>query len=253
VSATTTPAIEARVRELAPWFQNVDLHGVPTAPAHALGDYPALKWRRVSPHLPTDLSGRTVLDIGCNAGFYSVEMKKRGAARVLGLDVDPIYLEQARFVAATLEVEIELRQMNVYEVASLRERFDVVLFMGVLYHLRHPLLALDLIHEHVARDLLVCQSLLRGSDAPLAVPPDHPFSETAVFDDPRFPHLSFIEDRYSGDPTNWWIPNRACLLAMLRSAGFTATETSEPDVFLGTWRELPPGDRAGIPTGGRPR
>jgi tRNA (mo5U34)-methyltransferase len=55
--------------------------------------------------------------------------------------------------------------MSVYDVEQLGEQFDVVFFMGVLYHLRHPLLALDLIHEHVARDLFVFQSMQRGSDA----------------------------------------------------------------------------------------
>ena len=54
---------------------------------------------------------------------------------------------------------IEYRRMSVYDVAALQERFDIVFFIGVLYHLRHPLLALDLIHEHVARDLLVFQAL----------------------------------------------------------------------------------------------
>ena len=90
-------------------------------------------------------------------------MKRRGADRVVGVDHDPDYLEQARFAAEVSGVEIEFRELSAYDVAALGERFDVVLFLGVLYHLRHPLLALDLIHEHVARDLLVFQSLQRGS------------------------------------------------------------------------------------------
>jgi tRNA (mo5U34)-methyltransferase len=58
--------------------------------------------------------------------------------------------------------EIEFRKLSVYDVGQLGERFDLVIFMGVLYHLRHPLLALDLIHEHVADDLLLFQSMQRG-------------------------------------------------------------------------------------------
>ena len=69
---------------LGPWFHNIDLGGVQTAPDHFLGDYPAVKWRRFAHAIPADLSGKTVLDIGCNGGFYSLEMKRRGAARVLG-------------------------------------------------------------------------------------------------------------------------------------------------------------------------
>ena len=95
--------------------------------------------------------------------------------------------------------------------AALGERFDLVLFMGVLYHLRHPLLALDLIHEHVARDLLVFQSMQRGSAEVEPLEADYPFSEARSSTGPAFPRLHFVERRYSGDPTNWWVPNRACV------------------------------------------
>src|SRR5437588_7376526 len=140
----TTDEIQRQVRDLGQWFHNLDLASVRTAPDHFLGDYPEMKWRQFSHALPNDLTGKTVLDIGCNAGFYSIEMKRRGAERVLGIDSDEGYLAQARFAAQMSGVEIELRRLSVYDVAQLRERFDVVLFMGVLYHLRHPLLALDL-------------------------------------------------------------------------------------------------------------
>ena len=120
-------------------------------PTHFLGDYPNVKWRRFSGVIPDRLEGKTVLDIGCNAGFYAMEMKRRGAERVLGLDTDEEYLEQARFAAEVNGLRIEFRKMSAYDVGELREQFDLVIFMGVLYHLRHPLLALDLIHEHVAR------------------------------------------------------------------------------------------------------
>jgi tRNA (mo5U34)-methyltransferase len=203
-----------------------------TAPEHFLGDYPAVKWRRFSDAIPADLSGRTVLDIGCNAGFHSLQMKARGAARVLGIDADPDYLRQARFAADTIGVEIEFAEMSVYDVAALREQFDIVLFLGVLYHLRHPLLALDLIREHVVRDLFVCQSMQRGDPHEEPLEKDYPFSERAVFERPSFPRLSFIEHGYSGDPTNWWVPNRACTAAMLRSAGFRIEANPEEEVFV---------------------
>jgi tRNA (mo5U34)-methyltransferase len=80
--------IRSRVAALGPWFHNLDLNGVRTAPQHFLGDYPAVKWRRFADEISPDLSGRSVLDIGCNAGFYSIEMKRRGAARVVGIDSD---------------------------------------------------------------------------------------------------------------------------------------------------------------------
>ena len=224
--------IERRVEELGPWFHNIDLCGVQTAPAHFLGDYPTLHWRTFENALPWDLRGRTVLDIGCNAGFFSIKMKQRGAERVVGIDSDPRYLAQARFAAEVTGVDVDFRQLTVYEVPALRERFDLVLFMGVLYHLRHPLLALDLLHEHVVGDLLLFQSMQRGSADVSPVAPDYPFSETTVFERRDFPKLYFVEKKYAGDPTNWWVPNRACAEAMLRSSGFEIVAHPAPEVFL---------------------
>jgi tRNA (mo5U34)-methyltransferase len=237
----TTEAIRSRVQELGEWFHNLDLQGVQTAPSHFLGDYPTIKWNHFSDALPADLSGRTVLDIGCNAGFYSLEMKRRGAERVVGIDSNETYLAQARFAAEVLGLEVEWRRLSVYEVSRLRERFDLVIFMGVLYHLRHPLLALDLLREHVVGELLLFQSMQRGIDEVASVAADYPFRETAIFEDRGFPRLHFMEHRYAGDPTNWWIPNRACVEAMLRSSGFEIVAHPETEVYLCRCRERVPG------------
>jgi tRNA (mo5U34)-methyltransferase len=228
----TTEQIRQRIQELGQWFHNIDLKGVQTAPEHFLGDYPTTKWKRFAKALPHDLRGRTVLDIGCNAGFYSIQMKQRGADRVVAIDTDDKYLEQGRFAAKISGVDIEFRRLSVYRIAELKEQFDLVLFMGVLYHLRHPLLALDLIHEHVVKDLLVVQSMVRGSESEIDVSDDYDFWETENFDDPAFPRLFFIEKRYSRDPTNWWIPNRSCLEAMIRSAGFEIIDSPEAEVHV---------------------
>ncbi len=224
--------IAERAQALGPWFHNLDLRGVRTAPEHFLGDYPNVKWQRFRDAIPRDLAGLSVLDIGCNGGFYAMEMKRRGASRVLAVDFDADYLAQARFAAEVEGLDIEFRQLSVYDVGALGERFDVVLFVGVLYHLRHPLLALDLIHEHVARDLLVFQTLQRGSDAVPPLDADYPFWTTDIFEDPGYPKLHFIERSYSGDPTNWWAPNRAASEAMLRSAGFALLEHPEEEVYV---------------------
>src|SRR5690242_16389093 len=146
-NALSPDQIRQRVQELGQWFHNLDLHGVKTAPDHFLGDYPNTKWQRFANALPQDLRGRTVLDVGCNAGFYSIQMKLRGADRVVGVDTDDAYLAQARFAADVSGVQIDFRHLSVYQLHQLREKFDLVLFLGVLYHLRHPLLALDMLHE----------------------------------------------------------------------------------------------------------
>jgi tRNA (mo5U34)-methyltransferase len=221
-----------RIKALGPWFHNMNLNGVWTAPNHPLGDYPAMKWKRFSHAIPADLSGKSVLDIGCNGGFYSIEMKRRGARCVIGIDHDADYLAQARFAADILGLDIKFHQLSVYDVALLGERFDVVIFMGVLYHLRHPLLALDLLRAHVAGDMLVFQSMQRGSKEVAELAEDYPFTEAGIFDRPDYPKLHFIEKRYAHDPTNWFVPNRAAAEALLRSAGFVIEGHPEEEVYI---------------------
>jgi tRNA (mo5U34)-methyltransferase len=239
--------IQERVLDLGPWFHNMNLNGVQTAPGHFLGDYPNTKWKRFAQAMPPDLKGRTVLDIGCNGGFYSIEMKRRGAERVVGLDCDHAYLAQARFAAEVSQMEIEFLELSAYDVAQLDEKFDLVLFMGVFYHLRHPLLALDLIREHVAKDLFIFQSMLRGCAEAGQLEIDYPFEEESVFERPDFPQMFFIENQYASDPTNWWIPNRACVEALLRDSGFEILSHPEQEVFVCRTRELQDNHRAVYP------
>ncbi|MCP9626362.1 TIGR04290 family methyltransferase [Rhodopseudomonas palustris] len=247
---TTTLSIDEirrRVSELGPWFHNIELNGVPTAPSHFLGDYPRVKWQRFAGVVPDTLAGKTVLDIGCNAGFYAMEMKRRGADRVLGLDTDDEYLAQAKFAADVNGLDIEFRKMSTYDVGQLGETFDLVIFMGVLYHLRHPLLALDLIREHVAGDMMLFQSMLRGSPQVDAVDADYDFWTVSQFDSLGYPKMHFIEQRYAEDPTNWWAPNRACVEAMLRSAGFSIAAHPEEEVYLCRTAPRPQADGAVYP------
>jgi tRNA (mo5U34)-methyltransferase len=233
IARVRDPELQLRIDALAPWFHNINLGGIWTAPDHFLGDYPGSKFERFAPRLPRTLKGKSVLDIGCNAGFYSIEMKRRGADRVVGIDSDERYLKQAALATEVLGFsDIEFRKLDVYDVGALGEKFDFVIFMGVLYHLRHPLLALDLIHEHVAKDMMLFQSMQRGSKNVLQLDGDYDFSETDLFFEASYPKLHFVERRYSGDWTNWWIPNRACTEAMLRSAGFEIDQRIEEEVYL---------------------
>jgi tRNA (mo5U34)-methyltransferase len=224
--------LQNTIEAMGPWFHNLRINGVETAPDHFLGDYPAFKWARFQHVLPDDLEGCSVLDIGCNAGFYAIEMKRRNAGRVVAVDSDPHYLRQAEFAAREAGEAIEFHEMSVYDVARLKEKFDLVLFMGVLYHLRHPLLALDLLHEHVVKDRMLFQCMQRGEKHIATVGENHDFSDTEIFEQPGYPKLFFVEQRYADDPTNWFIPNTAAVEAMLRSAGFVIRENPERDVYL---------------------
>jgi tRNA (mo5U34)-methyltransferase len=121
--------------------------------------------------------------------------------------------------------------MSVYDVDQIEGQFDYVLFLGVFYHLRYPLLALDRIMKKVGGKLFF-QSMLRGSDAPYQTKDDYHFWKKDIFEDPAFPCAYFIEKNYSNDPTNWFIPNRSGAEAMLRSAGLEIVAHPESETWV---------------------
>ena len=233
----TQPAVLNRdelvrqIQDLGDWFHNLDLHGVPTAPNHFLGDFPNIKWKHIAKAIPEDLTGARVLDIGCNGGFYSIQLKRRGAERVLGIDVDDRYLNQARFAARQLSLDIEFQKMSVYDVDTIPGQFDLVLFMGVFYHLRYPLYALDKIIKKVGGKL-VFQTMLRGSEQAKSWDENYHFWNKEVFNHPEFPCMYFIEQSYANDPTNWWLPNASAAEAMLRSSGLEILEHPETETWV---------------------
>lgn len=232
-------ALEREIRQLGDWFHNINLLGIPTAPKHFLGDFPNLKWQHIAGALPPDLSGAEVLDIGCNGGFYSIELKRRGARRVLGIDVDDRYLNQARFAAQTLGLEIEFEKRSVYDVAGIAGQFDYVFFMGVFYHLRYPVYALDQVLKKVRPEgRLVFQSMLRGSAEVEQWQENYEFWETGQFSQPAYPCMYFVEHMYANDQTNWWIPNRAAAEAVLRSAGLEILQHPEEETWICTPRNV---------------
>ena len=217
--------ISRRIDELAPWFHNLHLPGgQETAPDHPLGDFPRVKWWEMSSSIPEDLSGWRALDVGCNAGFYSFALARRGAD-VLAIDMDEHYLRQARWAAEQFEFtgSVRFERLQVYDLARRPDRFDLVLFLGVLYHLRHPLLALDLLAEKTER-LLVLQTLTMPGDARLRTPRNLPFDSRETLLEAGWPKMAFVEHRFADDPTNWWAPSEACVEAMLRSCGLEVLE-----------------------------
>lgn len=234
MTTTPTPTIDDQLRQLEPWFHNLHLpDGRQTAPDHWLGDFPASKWQQIAPAIPEDLTGWSVLDIGCNAGFYAIELAKRGA-NVLAVDHDEKYLRQARWAAEQfgLDEQIEVRQMDVYDLYQFEESFDLVWFMGVFYHLRYPMLGLDLVCRRV-RKLLVFQTLtMPGPDTPDAAPADVDINDREHMLEPAYPKMAFIEHQLAGDPTNWWAANPAGVRAMLRAAGMQVLDCPAHEVYL---------------------
>ena len=225
--------LEHEIAELAPWFHNLHLpDGIETAPSHFLGDFPRYKWQALAPHLPARMDGWTALDIGCNAGYYSFELARRGA-RVTGIDVDPHYLRQAEWAARELGLEndIEFREMQVYDLAAEEQVYDLVLFMGVFYHLRYPLLGLDVVARRTGR-MMVFQTLTTPGMEVYPDTRDHPIHEREALLDPGWPKMAFIEHRFASDPTNWWVPNHAAVEALLRSSGMAVQAHLGHEIYL---------------------
>jgi tRNA (mo5U34)-methyltransferase len=228
-----TVSIDAEIDALGPWFHNLHLpDGTQTAPQHPLGDFPFVKWHQIAPHVPADLTGYEVLDVGCNAGFYTFEFARRGAS-VTGLDIDRRYLAQAQWAAERygLEDRVNFHEGSVYSLARSDKQYDIVLFLGVLYHLRHPLLALDIV-RNVTRGLLVLQTMTCPGRATPHTYKNIGLDERILMNSPGWPRMAFIENALENDPTNWWAPDPACVEAMLRVAGFRITGRPGHEIYL---------------------
>jgi len=224
---------DAEISAFGHWFHNLHLpDGRQTAPDHFLGDFPAFKWRELAPHLPQDLTGWRALDIGCNAGFYTFELARRGAS-VLGIDSNKHYLKQARWAAEQFGYadRVSFRHAQIYDLARVDEMFDLVLFMGVFYHLRYPLLALDIVAQRVKR-LLVFQTLEMLGDEVEKDTLDLNIHDRTPLGLAGWPKMAFIEHSFNGDLTNWWIANHAGVEAMLRSSGLRVSKRPGHEFYL---------------------
>jgi len=239
--------VEREIATLGPRFHNLHLPGdVQTAPDHPLGDFPRYKWQQMMPYVPQDLHGCQALDIGCNAGFYSFELAKRGAV-VTAIDTGARYLSQASWAAQKLQVagKIHFQLMDVYDLAALGRNFDLVLFLGVFYHLRYPLLGLDIVTS-VTHGTLFFQTLTIPQEGRLECPRNLSIMERERMLASAWPKMAFIEHSLEGDPTNWWVPNPAAIEAMLRSSGWQSLQSLGGEIYLCRDRSV------GLPMGSRP-
>lgn len=185
------------------WWHSIDLgNGLVTSGVHSLTEMQSLYQ---SLGLPENLSGKTLLDIGCWDGFYTFETERHGA-QVTSVDCwHPSNFFTAR---EALKSRAEFHEASVYEIGKDRlGSFDIVLFMGVLYHLRHPLLALENVCE-LTRDFAIIES--------------HIIDKMREGDEPAMEFYEF--DELGGQYDNWWAPNFECMVQMARSAGFARLE-----------------------------
>ncbi|NJO37520.1 MAG: DUF1698 domain-containing protein [Rhizobiales bacterium] len=182
--------------------------------------------------IPEDLSGKRVLDIGAWDGFWTFEAMKRGAREVVAIDDFSDYLgaleERHRPGWQTFDLcrdalgfdhgVCQRIEMSVYDISEERlGRFDVVFCFGVLYHLRHPLLALDRLSSICDREVFVESAILDDFSAYRGgLGAGYPGGQMV---------MEFYPDRqYGNNDTNWWVPTVHCLGHMVRSAGFQHVE-----------------------------
>lgn len=217
VGAGMARNLQAEVDALGPWYHKIDLgNGVQTK---AEGHNPAAKWQVIAPQLPEDMKGMRTLEIGCSSAYYSVKMAERGA-ECYAFDLLPSAIRQARFLAEFHGVSIDVAQRDVYDLHAYRGmKFDYVLFLGLLYHVRYPMLILDMLHDLDLEYLLAHTATY--SDLPPAEYTGWIQSPTdPVFHKDDFPALRFVENSIRHDKTTWWVFNPSAVAAMMRSAGF---------------------------------
>jgi len=226
----TREEILSGIEELGPWFHCIDLGDeISTKTDSVMGEpvnHPQGPWQAIQKCLPADLSGKTLLDVGCNAGFYAFEAKRRGAARVLGVDGQRQHVRQALFVRRALGLEVEFRRVNVYELDSRTVgQFDITLALGLLYHLKHPILALENLFR-VTKELLIIETAIMP---PERTPPSfvHSFGPERRM---LYP-LAYVENSPGAKEQvfNWFLPGVESLKALLRDVGFDGVEVIEAE------------------------
>jgi tRNA (mo5U34)-methyltransferase len=229
------------VRSLHWWYQRIYLgRGIYSLETGGHPAYHEVVWDRLKSAFPDDLRGASVLDVGCNAGYFAMQMKMRAAGRVLGIDSMEHFLKQAAACRQIWNLDIDYRMMDAHQLADIREEFDVVVFAGVLYHLKNPLQVLEEVGR-ICRDAILVESEVMADDPRNCVyvrqgPPGN-VRVTAC----QRGIMKFIErDELNGDGSNWWVPDAECVLAMLRTVGFKYFSTP---IYLTTGRILVAGSK----------
>ena len=202
-----------RLRSYAHWHYRYELNDGTVIDVTAGGPGERQRHRKRRDHIMgalerhiDDWSGLRVLDVGCNSGFWCFQALSRGASHVFGFDADAAFIEQAQLLSEHFGYANRTRfeQRSVYDVheAGLDD-VDVTLCLGLLYHLAHPLLALQRIAERTRRWLVVDTAVCPGFDlALLELRRSNPFPAGA-----RGTDLVLI-------------PTLGALEAMIRSCGF---------------------------------
>ncbi len=231
----TAAQIRKDVLDLGWWYQCFELPGgVMTSPGKSPAYYPESRWNLIEPFVPLDLTGKTVLDVGGNAGYFSIQMMKRGAEKCTVIEPYVEFAAQASYVAELYGYNVIIVNEDVHTYCLTHEdRFDYVIFLGLFYHLKYPTIVLDRLAE-MTRERMYFQSHLVGGEKATYEHRENylPGEDDPILRDPTFPRMAFIENLYNEDPTNWWIPNPTALEPMLRSSGMKVIARPHEQVLV---------------------
>ncbi len=177
-------------------------------------------WRGVRRTLPGDLRGASVLDVGCNAGAFSLQLKLRGAGRVVGLEPVEGFRRQAEACRDLWGLDIVYRDLDAHQLDQCEETFDLVVFAGLFYHLKNPLAVVEQIGR-LCRDAVVVETEVIPEDPGNRVYARQGRRNDVTLHECHQGLMKFVPGlELNDDPTNWWIPDTTCVLDMLRLAGF---------------------------------
>ena len=213
----TREEAEAYVKSYSFWYHRMYLgNGVYTLPP-TMAD---LVWALIKPIFPADLNGASMLDIGSNAGFFSILAKLHGAGRILGIESFKMFFDQGEYFRNIWQMDIEYRFMDAHDIGKLDEEFDLVMFAGILYHLKHPLLVLEEIGRRCRDAVIVESEIIPEDPRNLLMTRLGPLGEVKLTPATKGFMKFYERDELNGDMSNWWAPDTECLLGMLRVAGF---------------------------------
>jgi len=221
---------------LGHWHHSIDLgEGISTNPQKSTLVYnPEIRWNLIKAYLPNDLTGKTVLDLGCNSGYFSVQMKKRGASKVVAVDSFKGAVEQTKFLAKWFDVDLEVVQeeAHVYCLTT-EERFDYVLYLGLFYHLKYPVLTLDRLAEMTKCRLFFQTIIASPSISDFEPEENYSYQEkNTKINTLEFPRMMFLEKKFNNNLSTWWVCNQAAVISLLRSARLKIVAKLEKGVYV---------------------
>lgn len=227
--------VQKKIVDLGWWYQHFELpNGINTGIDSGVGFNAESRWKIIESYVPKDLTDKTCLDLGGNAGYFSIQMKLRGAKRCVLVDTYDQFLAQAKFASEQFGVQLELINDDAHTFClTCEERFDYVMFLGLFYHLKYPGIVLDRLAEMTKKRIFIQSGLIGSETTNFTEKQNYEVKkDDSLLMEPSFPKMTFIENLYNNDPTNWWFPNRAALISMVKSSGLKIISNHHPEFII---------------------